>query len=67
MIILEFRKKETNDFIGDDCFKSLEDAYKRIKTLKRDSKLYKGQIVDLYVDDEHIDTIDFDEIEREND
>ena len=67
MIILEFRKKETNDFIGDDCFKSLEDAYRRIKTLKRDSKLYKGQIADLYVDDEHIDTIDFDEIEREND
>ena len=67
MIILEFRKKETNDFIGDDCFKSLEDAYKRIEALKRDSKLYKGQIADLYVDDEHIDTIDFDEIEREND
>ena len=67
MIILEFRKKETNDFISDDCFKSIEDAYKRIKALKRDSKLYKGQIADLYVDDEHIDTIDFDEIEREND
>ena len=67
MIILEFRKKETNDFIGDDCFKSLEDAYKRIKALKRDSKLYKGQIADLYVDDLHIDTIDFDEIEREDD
>ena len=67
MIILEFRKKETNDFIDDDCFKSIEDAYKRIKALKRDSKLYKGQIADLYVDDEHIDTIDFDEIEREND
>ena len=67
MIILEFRKKETNDFIGDDCFKSIEDAYKRIKALKRDSKLYKGQIADLYVGDEHIDTIDFDEIEREND
>ena len=60
MIILEFRKKETNDFIGDDCFKSLEDAYKRIKALKRDSKLYKGQIADLYFDDLHIDTIDFD-------
>ena len=67
MIILEFRKKETNDFIGDDCFKSLEDAYRRIEALKVDSKLYKGQIADLYVDDEHIDTRDFDEIEREND
>ena len=67
MIILEFRKKETNDFISDDCFESIEDAYKRIKALKRDSKLYKGQIADLYVDDEHIDTIDFDEIEREDD
>ena len=60
MIILEFRKKETNDFLGDDCFKSLEDAYKRIEVLKNDSKLYKGQIVDLYVDDEHIETIYFD-------
>ena len=62
MIILEFRKKENNDFIGDDCFKSIEDAYRRIEALKNDSKLYKGQIADLYVDDEHIDTIDFDEI-----
>ena len=60
MIILEFRKKETNDFLGDDCFKSLEDAYKRIEVLKNDSKLYKGQIVDLYVGDEHIETIYFD-------
>ena len=59
MIILEFRKK-TNDFIGDDCFKSLEDAYKRIEVLKNDSKLYKGQIADLYVGDEHIETIYFD-------
>ena len=67
MIILEFRKKENNDFIGDDNFKSLEDAYKRIEVLKNDSKLYKGQIADLYVFDEHIDTIDFDEIEREVD
>ena len=67
MITLEFRKKENNDFISDDCFKSLEDAYKRIKALKIDSKLYKGQIADLYVGDEHIDTIDFDEIEREDD
>ena len=67
MIILEFRKKETNDFIGDDCFKSMEDAYKRIEALKKDSKLYKGQIADLYVDDLHIHTIDFDEIEREDD
>ena len=67
MIILEFRKKETNDFIGDDWFKSVKDACRRIEALKRDSKLYKGQIADLYVDDEHIGTIDFDEIEREND
>ena len=67
MIILEFRKKETNDFIGDDWFKSVKDAYRRIEVLKNDSELYKGQIADLYVDDEHIDTIDFDEIEREND
>ena len=67
MIILEFRKKETNDFIGDDWFKSVKDAYRRIEVLKNDSKLYKGQIADLYVDGEHIDTIDFDEIEREND
>ena len=67
MIILESRNKKTNDFIGDESFKSLEDAYKRIKALKRDSKLYKGQIADLYVDDEHIDTIDFEEIEREDD
>ena len=67
MIILEFRKKETNDFISDDWFKSVKDAYRRIEVLKNDSKLYKGQIADLYVDDEHIDTIDFDEIEREDD
>ena len=67
MIILEFRKKETNDFISDDWFKSVKDAYRRIEVLKNDSKLYKGQIADLYVDDEHIDTIDFDEIERGND
>ena len=67
MIILEFRKKETNDFIGDDWFKSVKDAYRRIEVLKNDSKLYKGQIADLYVDDEHIDTIDFDEIERDDD
>ena len=67
MIILESRNKKTNDFIGDESFKSLEDAYKRIEALKRDSKLYKGQIEDLYVDDEHIETIDFDEIEREED
>ena len=67
MIILEFRKKETNDFIGDDWFRSVKDAYRRIEALKVDSKLYKGQIADLYVDDEHIDTIDFDEIEREDD
>lgn len=66
--MLEFRNKKTNDFIGDDCFKSLEDAYKRIKALKRDSKFYKGQIIDVYNEfDEHIDTIDFDEIEREDD
>lgn len=67
MIILESRNKKTNDFIGDESFKSLEDAYKRIEALKRDSKLYKGQIADLYVDDEHIDTIDFEEIERDVD
>lgn len=67
MIILEFRKKENNDFISDDCFKSMEDAYKRIEALKKDSKLYKGQIADLYVDDLHIHTIDFDKIEREDD
>ena len=60
MIIKKKKKKENNDFIGDDCFKSLEDAYKRIKALKRDSKLYKGQIADLYVGDEHIETIYFD-------
>ena len=64
MIILEFRKKENNDFICDDNFKSLESAYKRIEALKEDSKFYKGQIADLYVDDEHIETIDFDEIEE---
>ena len=67
MITLEFRKKENNDFIGDEWFKSVKDAYRRIEVLKNDSKLYKGQIADLYVDDEHIDTIDFDEIEREDD
>ena len=67
MIILEFRKKENNDFISDECFKSMEDAYKRIEALKKDSKLYKGQIADLYVDDLHIHTIDFDEIEIEDD
>ena len=60
MIILEFRKKETNDFICDDWFKSVKDAYRRIEALKKDSKLYKGQIADLYVDDEHIETIYFD-------
>ena len=60
MIILEFRKKETNDFISDDCFKSVKDAYRRIEALKKDSKLYKGQIADLYVGDEHIETIYFD-------
>lgn len=63
MIILEFRNKKTNDFIGDDAFKSLEDAYKRIEALKVDSKLYKGQIAYLY-DDEVIDTIDFDEVDK---
>lgn len=60
MIILEFRKKESNDFISDDCFESVKDAYRRIEVLKNDSKLYKGQIADLYVGDEHIETIYFD-------
>ena len=65
MIMLEFRNKKTNDFIGDDNYKTLEDAYRRIEALKIDSKFYKGQIIDVYNDfDEHIDTIDFDEIER---
>ena len=35
MIILEFRKKETNDFIGDDWFKSVKDAYRRNRKIKR--------------------------------